>query len=558
MDVKERFNSSAELYNAATAFFKYLTGTGNAIDRKTVKKTILALLSTYWLSLKEEIITKRENMEYESNLYSNSFQVMFEKIYKKIPEIVIDEKIADETTVFSIIRNKFAHGDFIYLEESNEIMFYSYGITFKLSLDDLFDFYFNMQNNVMILEDKSTYIREILYNKSKKNLTKKVETEKEVEELLKLFTLRRYYFKKMDNQSIPLVIKQTFDFAINQINQIMNRNEDTKNLEEEIRKIYEKQGYSLLIENKKIKDKQVIDKIKRAILTNKRLIKSDEPLEVLSYSYGETIKGILWGESKKGIIDGAITSLMILEEDIQKDEFLFQQRLLNGYNELIAGLLIARFNTLYCQPLDDLYKKDNNYHLNRNDILDFSLLNLDELKPNIIKLEKKGIVNCQKEIEVITKKIKLLDNCINKNLNVKKALERLKYLDERKQKVYDRACNIISGSQFNRNRLCELLYEKYLKLEEIKLDYKDNEKYFRNLAIIEGIRNSIAHGNVEMLNAAETDDFNKVKIRFNNIYKGEIVFQLTTTLYEFECLFEQYNIDILECFGKEKNLFKSR
>ena len=52
----ERFNSSADLYNATAHYFYYLIGKEQNIDKSIMKKTELALLSTYLLSLKEEII----------------------------------------------------------------------------------------------------------------------------------------------------------------------------------------------------------------------------------------------------------------------------------------------------------------------------------------------------------------------------------------------------------------------------------------------------------------------------------------------------------------------
>ena len=102
--------------------------------------------------------------------------------------------------------------------------------------------------------------------------------------------------------------------------------------------------------------------------------------------------------------------------------------------------------------------------------------------------------------------------------------------------------------------LWKTLVQKYHELQTIKQDYVENEKYFHNLAIIEGIRNSIAHGNIQILNATETENFHDVKIRFTDMEDEKIVFQLTVSLYELECLFEPCNINVINQYRKTKGV----
>lgn len=553
MDHKERFRSSFELYNAATDFFKFLVGEEKTIDTKITQKTALALLSTYWLSLKEEMIVKEENLSYQSKLYSDVFQAIFQKIYEKIPEIRIGDKLADEATVFSIIRNKFAHGDFIYLEEDDLVQFESYGTTFYVKVNDLFEVYFLLQNNIKALKEETVYERHVLWNESPKILTKKLETEQEVEQFLKLCTHRYYYLRSIKKETIPFWIKQTLDFAIEKIHQQKNQGKDTKQLEESIRKIFEQHGYAMMIENKKIKEKNTIEKIKQAIFNHEQLKQSEEEMEILSYVYGEIMVGVLLGENKKSLILGAMENFLLLKEEILKDSFFLEKRISYCYNELIAGLLVARFHTLYSQPLDDFYKKDNLYHLDRKNLFDFSQLEIEELKPNLIFYEKKGIIQTENIIKSKTQALKKLHVNINTQEQNKKNMETSEHFPLLKER-YQKVCESLEKMHQMEEELCKILVQKYHELQNIKQDYQEHEKYFHNLAIIEGIRNSIAHGNIQILNATETENFHDVKIRFTDMEDEKIVFQLTTSLYELECLFEPCNINVINQYKKTKGV----
>lgn len=550
---KDRFRSAFELYNAVTYFFKFLVGIEKNVDSKITQKTALALLSTYWLSLKEEMIIKEENLSYQSKLYSDVFQAVFQKIYEKIPEIRIGDKLADEATVFSIIRNKFAHGDFIYLEEDDLVKFESYGTPFYVKVNDLFEVYFLLQNNIKALKEEPVYERHVLWNETPKKLTKKLETEQEVEQFLKLCTHRYYYLRSMDKEPIPFCVKQTFDLSIEQIHQQKNQGKNTKPLEEYIRKVYEQQGYAMMIENKKIKDKNIIEKIKQAIFNHEQLKQSEEDMEVLSYIYGEIIVGVLLGENKKSLILGAMENFLLLKDEILKDSFFLGKRISYCYNELMAGLLIARFHTLYSQPLDDFYKKDNLYHLDRRNLFDFSQLKIEELKPNFIFYEKKGILQTENIIESGIQTFKKLHDRIAIQKQNKKNMEASEHFPLLKEK-YQHVCESLENMCQTEEELWKTLVQKYHELQTIKQDYVENEKYFHNLAIIEGIRNSIAHGNIQILNATETENFHDVKIRFTDMEDEKIVFQLTVSLYELECLFEPCNINVINQYRKTKGV----
>lgn len=83
------------------------------------------------------------------------------------------------------------------------------------------------------------------------------------------------------------------------------------------------------------------------------------------------------------------------------------------------------------------------------------------------------------------------------------------------------------------------------------------------MTIIEGMRNSLAHGNVRFVNISKLNDINDIKdikIEFTNIYEGKTCFKMTVSLYDLQLLFEDCNIQVINEFlhnnKKEKVLTK--
>ena len=102
------------------------------------------------------------------------------------------------------------------------------------------------------------------------------------------------------------------------------------------------------------------------------------------------------------------------------------------------------------------------------------------------------------------------------------------------------------------------MYEQYLDMSNYKQmvydDYQKNHLYFRNRQIIEGMRNAISHGNVTIEDITTDNIINKTKIKFSDIYEGNLEFELATDLYSLESLFEEKNIMANDVFIKFKKL----
>ena len=93
---------------------------------------------------------------------------------------------------------------------------------------------------------------------------------------------------------------------------------------------------------------------------------------------------------------------------------------------------------------------------------------------------------------------------------------------------------------------------KYTNLEEYKkelLGKIENDEYFRNFSIINGIRNSISHGGVKIINTGNMYD---TILEFVDEYNGEIEFKLKISLFNLLSLTEPENTKITNQHLKKK------
>ena len=338
---------------------------------------------------------------------------------------------------------------------------------------------------------------------------------------------------------------------------------------------------------KPIKNKFIDDMRKRNILVNttkKQYISYEEsklllnqieniddfydlPLEIqltyLGYLSNDTIEdkdGKLIIQKGCQININLITALEKIENFDYFDNKLPKREqedfLVSSIEQSISSALL-RFQAIYCYALDKVYKEGEGYKLNRENLLDFKKLDLKNIEPTYLEIDDKPLQDITKQVENLYK------SYINVEENIKKAEENIEKLEKGNNP------NKEKGIEFNKERIENLKKSKPEKLQklkekqqlkkEIELDFKENYDYFRNKAIINGIRNAIAHGNVEVDKYNITNNLNEVNIIFKDIYEDKITFEATIPYSKFETIYSDHNTEEILKFlytKKEENKVK--
>ena len=193
----------------------------------------------------------------------------------------------------------------------------------------------------------------------------------------------------------------------------------------------------------------------------------------------------------------------------------------------------------------NLYKNSNKFTLTENNGLDYGKLDLKEFDILELNIDNSRYLEL---VSQVNKSIKGLEE------NNKKLAELTK-----SKAIVEGKGNVIASGKINTsinlltNKQSLLLAKVTSKQNELKtfIDYcKNNSDYLRNECIIEGIRNSISHGNYRVKAESSLED---CKIIFEDIYEGELTFKAQIKLLDFITLLVNNHNIISNFVDNKKN-----
>ena len=171
---------------------------------------------------------------------------------------------------------------------------------------------------------------------------------------------------------------------------------------------------------------------------------------------------------------------------------------------------------------ENLFENENIYTLNPNTGFDYSKLDFSKIKviqydDEITELNE--LINQKRGKE---KEIKDEDDKINKtNMSLNAVRKQNK---KNVEQLLEGKLQLLQSQKMNTSVLLSSLDQR---INEINLYRSNNQKYLKNLGVVNGIRNSIAHNNYHI----EIDD--DIKLVFEDIYEGKLTFKCEVDIYEF-------------------------
>ena len=576
----KKVNNIIPNYNDLTSYFRhYISSIFNTevlapesiileLKEEDIYGAAVPLLSLISVMINEDIIENKGNMIYESKLYNKTLDYFCSLISEEQTDntFKIGNTIGTSADIFTIIRHKLGHGDFYYDSTTSEIVLNKEEGAIRIPVSLLMNLFINLYTESYSSYKSTEFTRNILLNKSKNRFNRVIENVNDAEEFLSLLTIQRYKIERYDKKELTKQEKIEINKEVVKLQIDMFNGEDIKNKQQELIKEYQEKGILLTITNEKVKHHKEKQKLIDALMKNEDG-KHFEDMDLLTYYYGEIVSKIIDDKyDKKGIIYGILTNLITLEKlklykitNLHNLSDVLPENVFLDISENLVSIFLARFQALYCYPLDEIYKKDRNYHLDREDLLDFSKLDLSELHPDIMEpvIQNNPIEEQKNKLLSIGKRINSLLNKTEKDKKnlagiLSKPIQTPKMISYR-QKIQQELKTI--------NQKLSLLSESYVINQDlynvIEKDYNSN--YFRNLNIIEGMRNSIAHGNVRIINISNGQSNDEILLQFTNYHKDKICFQMTTSLYQLESLFLPKNTVVLDEFvaNKKKNVKES-
>lgn len=508
------------------------------LDKDNLIGAKLSLISNIFLSYKENIVENTGSLNYKNIIFNteleNAVLMIANKVNDKYEVDGVMFNSAPELVAF--IRNSLAHGSYLIDYDMRRVILYSGGKQVEVNVNKLSMFVVSGLQGYLHGEISNSWNRKIVLNRyTSINREKPLESEKILCNTIENFTVINLNIKKKDGGDIPLYYRDIFEVELKKyrlrhdINVLKELKEKYKNdydiefSEEEIDKKTAKYLSSVIYPKTKDLDYQAQNSIALIkagkIVNNDKMIGQITSLQLLQYisKYKTTdlekIKEKLELEKMKRMLESKEINFKESEEIIFID------------SDIMVNSLLGMFNALFIYPFDDIYDDKEIMKTLVNTSLDYSKLDLSLIKLNNINLNNGEILSLREELNGINRRIQEINNTISID---KASLEKVKGNAKAEANINAK----ITREQGDLN-----LFQGKLALVSCKVNYYDNNSqvggYFYNKAIIEGIRNSIAHGNYQVIEAPSILDS---KIIFRDIYLGKETFSCEVGAEDFKNL----------------------
>lgn len=504
---------------------------------------------------KEDMVINTEGIVYESKMSDSQLEDILSYI-----EIENIDKSNNGASIYAIIRNKLAHGDY-YLDNMN-IIFNVNDKKCSVEIKKFINYYLKLTVNLRYRYKDKKFIKEQLVNKSGGKFNKLLETKEEILDYLKFLTYKEFIFKRKDNKELSTHEKELFAEVIKRVYDESENKE--KNNDKLIKELINPLIYNIDIKNhklKKLNDEQLKEAEKIINRLNKYYKFDDNYIENILYEGAENIYKVATKDYNTYAIKYGLANLKFLLNDmlykniLDVDKYIKDKMKEDIYfalsfpkNEVVISIILCLIYYNYCYPLEKLYKDNKIFNININNDFDFSNLNLEELNVEVNNIYSDGRDKVLKESDI------KCNSLLKKYIKTNEELEKLiiqknnlikKYKETKENKLLD----IINNLTIKINNL-DRQYEYYLHMyfnereNNIELNdcFKETNLNYYNYSIINGIRNSISHGNVKC-NGIASENLENIELEFVDLYEFVVQFKLNIKVFNLFALIEEENLN---------------
>lgn len=519
------------------------------MDSKYLSIASFSLVSCVLLAIKEDVVEgTKEN--YETKIFYGELLRSVDMIaIKKSDGFYIDNhEFKDAASVVGELRNKIAHGSFKLDAEENKVIFNIDSDEVAVNISDLSKMIISCLKASIKNPEKHIYKRELLIsNKEERKRTKPFKNKDELLRFAKTFKIKTITLKSRDNSMINELLKEKFELMLAAYKDLQSN---------QIIMDFERQ----------IKEKYLVDVKEERI-----------PYHILQQAVDETFMNLTDDMEYKDEVNllskiieikrkpdfNLLYSLLknlLLISDLQKIEIKDKKNTVEAlkrrqsvdiisYNELV-GVEIALFQSLFSYGNDTLFKNDNEYSKDENTGLDYG--NLDLSSVNVLYFEPDETIKNEVLIQIASKNKQIVEI----SSKIAKDNQNLENVKQKENSIaIKRISAILTKTETQKQILEAQAALLNIRLNEIITYEQENSEHLKNKVIINGIRNSISHGNYKL----ETSINNEIKIVFEDIYEGKLTFKCEIDIINFiNMIYENQNIIIAFLNKNEQKLVRTK
>lgn len=554
-------NTYQELLEANIKYLEYLNSFGekNDLDEKSINLLKVGYATFALLLWKDEIIKK--DSEY------NLSTTVVEEILDEHINIITNKKniwsigeieFTSSLDLLNVLRNKLAHGD--YQIKENEIILEINDKIGSVNIDRLLDLTIQLDQNLSLIQKQKENTVGMIRNKNAlENINIKTKSD-----LDKALSNMSYVEIKEKPRKLSLRTKEYIALAINLKKVVKTSIQNLRKVDNltsvpKVKFLLEQVNMDAKVTETMSTDLEATEKARKMYVSRINEMRAMSPMmqqKYLAFWLQEAIKKEM---QKKSISFGIVNNEVLLKE-LKKnpnrnliniiEQNKFGPLLMVENEKTILTAYLINFYFTYIYALDNILNEKNKEDIRdivENKAFDFSKLNLSGIK-NQMDIETKNFSNFEGQTNKLDSDILNLDTRIYKLQNIIDSLKNVIESHPERKEVLDK--NILIQEE----ALSKRDYIIGLKERVKKYCEEDLTRYKKNRAIIEHIRNSIAHGNISLNIFNGNYTLEDALLTFNDEHDGKTT-TIQLTLKEFETLFSNENIKtILDFINPQEDI----
>ena len=554
-------NTYQELLKANIKYLEYLNSFGekNDLDEKSINLLKVGYATFALLLWKDEIIKK--DSEY------NLSTTVVEEILDEHINIITNKKniwsigeieFTSSLDLLNVLRNKLAHGD--YQIKENEIILEINDKIGSVNIDRLLDLTIQLDQNLSLIQKQKENTVGMIRNKNAlENIN--IKTKSDLDKALSNMSYveikekpRKLCLRTKEYIALAINLKKVVKTSIQNLRKVDNLTSVPK-----LKFLLEQVNMDAKVTETMSTDIEATEKARKMYVSRINEMRAISPImqqKYLAFWLQEAIKKEM---QKKSISFGIVNNEVLLKElkknpnrnlinIIEQNKFGPLLTVENEKTVLTAYLINFYFTYIYA--LDNILNEKNKEDIRdivENKAFDFSKLDLSGIK-NQMNIETKNFSNFEGQTNKLDSDILNLDTRIYKLQNIIDSLKNIIVSHPERKIIYDKNILIQEEALSKRDYIIGLKerVEKYYK--------EDLPRYKKNRAIIEHIRNSIAHGNISLNIFNGNYTLEDALLTFNDEHDGKTT-TIQLTLKEFETLFSNENIKtILDFINPQEDI----
>lgn len=504
----------------------------DTINNKFVTNDLKLLIARYLIqALKEKIIDKPKNDTYKSKLLSENIDDLADTIATKREDgtyVIGSYVFKDAEDVVAKLRNKFAHSDYVLCRQADGLYINFDKIYEKVETDKIISFVCKLYTMSLNYKKAKTYNKSLVisaYGSSRHSLyTFNINNLNDLLDNYELLTIN----VESKQGDIPQRMYDLIDSFLNQVYKTAKYYRDTRN-QELIDKCKRDISYNVDYINQKIEEeglncnfsieyKRLSDEEKEVVkdIANKSMDLNNIEVRV-KIEIGRIVERVL---DEKGHTINTIGQSLALLHIIDMIEKTSNSDIRNILSSSIYGITKLRLDhdTLGIIQFLKIFSLS---YLVENFDFDYSLFNLDNLKPSLLIDDTSRLDELNKELNGKRKnEEKLYSTLANKEIQLNN-MEAARNISPEKIELVK---TLINAAKVRIEENAAAISELSSRITNIELFNTNNSKYVYNYQIIERLRDSLAHGNVYIIPKGELMDAEVVFKDFDE--RGTQVFEL--------------------------------